>query len=420
MKKIITLALFLGSFAVTSSYAQLKVASTGKVGIGTNAVPQSLLTVSGTGDSTYTIHSIGSRLGIYCRTEGDVKPQYATASEFRSVVSSGRNFHIGVNGVANSMGGVDVGIGRAYGVIGNAGQATQGWNYGVFGKLGAGNSNGAGIYGTSDVYDNGTCLNGRYAGYFKGNVIVTGNLTISGKVNGVVLGPSLSLSSQLRAVASERAVESVADNLSGLEALTFYHPAPARAMSENLGDTAVAEPTVSHIEAQNLTKMHYALSADQLGEIYPDLVYEDEDGAKCINYMEMIPLLVQSIGELNARIAELETANGKLRAAAKGKGTTGTDGMQAGSGIATASLSQNVPNPFTVNTDIKMNIPETVAKAFLCIYDMSGKQLRQEVISGRGETSFTVSAEDLGSGMYLYSLITDGMVVETKRMVINR
>ncbi len=67
-----------------------------------------------------------------------------------------------------------------------------------------------------------------------------------------------------------------------------------------------------------------------------------------------------------------------------------------------------------------MNIPATVAKAFLCIYDMSGKQLRQEVISGRGETSFTVSAEDLGSGMYLYSLITDGMVVETKRMVINR
>lgn len=103
MKKIITLALFLGSFAVTSSYAQLKVASTGKVGIGTSAVPQSLLTVSGTGDSTYTIHSIGSRLGIYCRTEGEVKLQYATASEFRSVVSSGLNFRIGVNGVANGI-----------------------------------------------------------------------------------------------------------------------------------------------------------------------------------------------------------------------------------------------------------------------------------------------------------------------------
>ncbi len=420
MKKCFIIALVLGNLAVTASYAQLKVAQTGKVGIGTSAAPKSLLTVAGTGDPAYTIHSMSNKLGIYCGTEGLQLQQYAKAAEFRSVVSGNNNFRIGVNGVANSVGATNYNSGRAYGVIGNAGNATPGWNYGVFGKLGAGNSNGAGIYGTSDVYDNGICLDGRYAGYFNGNVIVAGNLDITGTVTGLQLGQSAELSIPSRAVASEQAVSSVVDNLSGLEALTFYHSAPARAMSENHGDTAVAAPVVSAIEAQNLTKKHYALSADMLAEVYPDLVYEDEDGVKSINYMEMIPLLVQSIGELNARIAELETANGKLRAAASNKGTTGTDGVKNGSVASTAALSQNVPNPFTVNTNIKMNIPATASKALLCIYDLNGKQIRQEVITGRGKVSFGIGVEELASGMYIYSLIVDGSVVDTKRMIVTR
>jgi len=56
-------------------------------------------------------------------------------------------------------------------------------------------------------------------------------------------------------------------------------------------DTIENTPGISRIEEQNLSKMHYALSAEQVEKVYPDLVYENEDGSKSINYLEMIPLL---------------------------------------------------------------------------------------------------------------------------------
>lgn len=49
---------------------------------------------------------------------------------------------------------------------------------------------------------------------------------------------------------------------------------------------------------------------------------------------------------------------------------------------------------------------------------MSGKQLKQIDVTGYGETSVTLSAGMLGSGMYLYSLVIDGKVVDTKRMIV--
>ncbi|GAG75679.1 unnamed protein product [marine sediment metagenome] len=64
---------------------------------------------------------------------------------------------------------------RAYGVRGMAGNYTPGWNYGVYGWL-YGDNDGAGIYGT--VYGD-IDIPGKYAGYFYGNVKVTGSLWAS-------------------------------------------------------------------------------------------------------------------------------------------------------------------------------------------------------------------------------------------------
>jgi hypothetical protein len=54
------------------------------------------------------------------------------------------------------------------------------------------------------------------------------------------------------------------------------------------------------------------------------------------------------------------------------------------------------------------------------IYDLSGKQIDQYLVEGRGKTSVTISARSLDAGMYLYSLIADGNVVDTKRMILTK
>ena len=77
-------------------------------------------------------------------------------------------YHYGVHGTAyRSIGAQE---GRAYGVFGKAGNAYSGYNYGVFGQL-IGDKGGAAIYGTVEGDSE---VDGRWAGYFNGNVSVGG------------------------------------------------------------------------------------------------------------------------------------------------------------------------------------------------------------------------------------------------------
>ena len=185
-----------------------------------------------------------------------------------------------------------------------------------------------------------------------------------------------------------------------------------------MGDTVeVAYP--SDIELQALSKNHYGLMAAQLQQIYPDLVYENQQGDLCINYIEMIPLLVESIKELKAEITTLQGGNGG-GAVVMSRAMPSATGIEEAAAVAIPMLKQNTPNPFTENTVIEYTLPETVQTATLYIYDMNGKQIEQIALTERGESSVNVNGGQLSAGMYLYSLIADGKVVDTKRMILTK
>lgn len=83
-----------------------------------------------------------------------------------------------------------------------------------------------------------------------------------------------------------------------------------------------------------------------------------------------------------------------------------------------AVLYQNNPNPFTVDTEIVMSLPEHVQQATLIVYNMEGKQLKVMPILNRGKTGAKIQGQELQAGMYIYSLIADGMIIDTKRMIL--
>jgi hypothetical protein len=80
-------------------------------------------------------------------------------------------------------------------------------------------------------------------------------------------------------------------------------------------------------------------------------------------------------------------------------------------------LNQNVPNPFAESTVISYSIPTTVQKAQIHFYDGQGKLINSVEIIERGNGQLNVFSSDLSTGVYTYSLVADGQVVTTKRMV---
>jgi flagellar hook assembly protein FlgD len=83
----------------------------------------------------------------------------------------------------------------------------------------------------------------------------------------------------------------------------------------------------------------------------------------------------------------------------------------------TIILDQNVPNPFAESTIITYSIPATVGKAQIHFYDLQGKLIKVVDINERGAGQLNVFGEDLSSGTYTYTLVADGQIVSTKKMV---
>jgi hypothetical protein len=80
-------------------------------------------------------------------------------------------------------------------------------------------------------------------------------------------------------------------------------------------------------------------------------------------------------------------------------------------------LNQNVPNPFAESTVISYNITQDFGKAQIIFSTSDGKILKAIDITAKGEGTLNVFANDLSSGVYIYSLVIDGKVIDTKKMV---
>ncbi len=161
------------------------------------------------------------------------------------------------------------------------------------------------------------------------------------------------------------------------------------------------------------SKNKYGVVAQELKEILPDLVvYDEETELYAVNYIEMIPILIEAIKEQQVQIEELQIAIGSDEAL-KGVAVTSPNPDPESS-----SLFQNAPNPFTEETSISYSLGETVGLATLFIYDMSGKQLRSYILHERGGAQINIIGGDLDAGMYMYSLVADGSLVGTKQMIL--
>lgn len=319
---------------------------------------------------------------------------------------------IGVRGIANS-GTTSIGI------YGTASYGTK--SIGVLGGIAQSNvTTGAAIYGTV-FNDTGSGLStgDKYAGFFRGNVKATGSIVAGSTIQGAFLGESASSSNSSEGGQSLRGI-SMANNLSGLNVTTYQKERPAMPVEETIfdldGDSSkvMEAPEPDIMDEQFYTKSHYALDADKLEEVFPDLVYVNKDGSKVINYVEMIPLLVQSINELNEKIEVLEgQASGRKAAAVRG--TTGIDN----SSISQNKLYQNTPNPFKEKTTIHFTLADDARNAYICIFDMTGKPVKKLPVSA-GMDSVSFGGYEIGEGMFLYSLIVNGQEIDTKRMIITK
>lgn len=326
------------------------------------------------------------------------------------------------------LGRTDANFGGTGGTINTLYGAQQ--NFGVAGYSGGANLN-IGVYGEAGT----NALVTNYAGYFTGTTVNLGAILIASD-------------STLK--------ENIAPISNNTDSL-FMLIQPKQYEFINTGNAArMGLPD----------GVRYGVLAQQVASLFPELIKTVTHPAeldsvgnivnpsfefKAVDLEQMIPLLIQNSQKQNERVSSLETQVASLQSENDDLNNRLTSLENCLSGILpmlcqmnnstieqtnlevqneliktinielsnkdNIVLNQNVPNPFAESTVITFSIPESVQKAQIHFYDGTGKLINSVVLVERGSGRLNVFANDLSSGIYTYSLVADGQVVSTKRMM---
>lgn len=336
-------------------------------------------------------------------------------------------------------------------------------NYNTYIGDSAGYQNITGYYNTYVGYLAGT-INGSpsfhndtYIGYQAGDGISGANNTVyigNGSIQTIYASAAVS---GFTSYSDRRIKNTIRENVAGLAFISKLRPVTyhidlhkeyelmnSKDTKEWGGQYNIEKITESGFIAQQVDSAAQACGYDFNGIKKPDT----PGGLYALNYTAFVVPLVKAVQELNAKndtlhdslrrmgstIDSLRTAFKNIQTclnqicAATGNGSSGSSeaGVSASEQNVTLSstdaplLYQNMPNPFSTGTKINYYLPQGTVGAIIVFYDTYGNKIKTVEINQTGNGTLNVTPDNLANGIYSYSLIVNGNVIDTKKMVLQK
>lgn len=224
-----------------------------------------------------------------------------------------------------------------------------------------------------------------------------------------VKSPSFLTSSDARIKTNISSIEEMSSSLFELNPVSYNL---LNDSDVNVAQIDNASSTTSSIEDD---RVHFGFVAQEVQEIFPNLVVEDEEGLLSIDYTGFIPLLVDAYKKMLDKVNSQE----ELIAELINQSSPSFMPSSVNNLFDTYPiLKQNRPNPFNSDTTIECFLPENAVSAYIYFYDLQGKQVHSVLITERGKVEISIEATSFSPGMYIYSLIVDGNEIDSKRMIL--
>ncbi|MDY0388567.1 MAG: tail fiber domain-containing protein [Methanolobus sp.] len=184
-------------------------------------------------------------------------------------------------------------------------------------------------------------------------------------------------------------------------------------------------------------EVRFGLIAQDVEKIIPEVVKTMPDSSKAISYTDIIAVLIEAMKEQQIQIEALQSiivsqekditalksnntkAGTNLKSAVIIDSTSITTTVNKTDYLTNATLFQNSPNPFNSDTEIKFILPSNFKSAMLNIYNLQGNELYSYKLV-KSQNVLKINSSQLQAGMFLYSLIIDNNVIDTKRMLLTK
>lgn len=273
------------------------------------------------------------------------------------------------------------------------------------------------------------------------NATALGNGAIATATNTMYLGNAnvTSVASAVGSWSDKRFKFNVQEDVKGLEFIRKLRPVTYQFDTKKYEEFVVKDAPDSiktmHMNAVGdcssaTAKVHSGFIAQEVEQVAKDCGFKNSivnipadtnKSAYTLAYAEIVVPLVKAVQQLDSTVTALQNKLNSQRLMQNNndeqvKTATTIHDVELASG--TAIIYQNVPNPFGDGTMIKYFIPEN-ANAQIVFFDEFGNKLREFNVTEAGMGQLNVTTSNLAAGMYSYSLIMNGKVVETKKMIKN-
>ncbi len=273
---------------------------------------------------------------------------------------------------------------------------------------------------------NNTTAIGNGATVLESNHIVIGNTSVT-SIGGEVSWSTLS---------DGRFKKNVKENVPGLKFINKLRPVSYNVdinkLDRFLGvNTKLDENGTQTYKRPGLSKQTIGFVAQEVQELIDKDGYvfsgvdkpNSRGGKFSIRYAEFVVPLTKAVQELSEMIetqqATIDQLNEELIALKKQNG--GNEKSPFNQSLNEGfKLEQNKPNPFSVETSVDLNLPNSIINAELVVYDLQGRQLKTIPVNSRGAVRVNLKGHDLDPGMYVYALIADGNIIGTNKMILKR
>jgi hypothetical protein len=252
------------------------------------------------------------------------------------------------------------------------------------------------------------------------NKVVIGNASVSvigGQVNWSILSDG-------------RFKKDIQQNVPGLSFINKLNPVTYHINQEKLerflGRNDSIVQSMKPDFAASDKKLRTGLIAQEVEKAAQEINY-DFDGVNApqnekdnysLAYADFVPSLVKAVQELSKQNDELKKEVDALKIMMISNQSSSNS--QHSTVLTSASLQQNIPNPFINSTVINYTLPSTYTLAKIIITDKNGKPLKEANISGSGNGSLKIDAALLTTGAYQYTLYLNNKLIDTKQMLLSK